>query len=92
MSTLLVKDEKKGAYKESFIDERFLKSSSIALNQATKEAMRLGKLSMLTLSMSIDAFVQKDLSYKDDIYGNIKDIETLNQNLLTYLVKVSSSP
>lgn len=89
VSTLLVKDKKK-TINYVYIDERFLKTPSIALAQADKETLRLGKLSMETLSLSIKGFLEKTTNYQNEIIEKIKNIEELNQNLLGYLVKVAS--
>lgn len=87
---LLIKDKKKETV-TSFIDDRFLKTPAIALAQAGKETLRLGKLSMDTLSLSIEAFKNKNADAEIQINENIKNLEELNQALLTYLVKVSAT-
>lgn len=89
VSSLVVKD-KKVAVKSTYIDERFLKTPIIALAQANKEALRLGKMSMETLNLAIESFLVKDVEHFNDINENVKTIEVLNQELLTYLVKVSA--
>ena len=89
LAQLIIKD-KNQEHKASIIDERFLKTPSIALSQASKETFRLGKLSMDTLSLAITSFLEKKLDYEEQIEKNTKEIEILNQELLTYLVKISS--
>lgn len=89
IATYLIKD-KKEAPKTSFIDDRFLMTPSVALGQAAKETLRLGKYSMDTLCLSIDAFLNKNYEINDKIQSNIKNVEHLNAELLSYLVKVSS--
>ena len=89
ISTFIIKDKKK-EIKSTYIDERFLKTPIVALSQANKETLRLGKLSMETLSLSIDSFLQKNVDNVPIIEENIKTIDALNQELLTYLVKVSA--
>ncbi len=90
LAQVVIKDKQDGTIKMSIIDERFLKTPSIALSQARKETLRLGKLSMDTLSLSITSFLEKNTEHFDTIEKNIKEIEYLNENLLTYLVKISS--
>ena len=87
---LLIKDKKKETV-TSFIDDRFLKTPAIALAQAGKETLRLGKLSMDTLSLSIEAFKNKNADAESQITENVNNLEELNQALLTYLVKVSAT-
>ena len=90
ISQLVIRDKKKETI-TSFIDDRFLKTPAVALSQAGKETIRLGKLSMDTLALSIDAFMNKNIDADEQIQANIKDLEELNQALLSYFVKVSSS-
>lgn len=87
---LLIKDKKKEIV-TSFIDDRFLKTPAVALAQAGKETLRLGKLSMDTLSLSIEAFKNKNADAESQITENVNNLEELNQALLTYLVKVSAT-
>ena len=89
VATYVIKD-KKEATKTTFIDDRFLKTPSIALAQAAKETLRLGTISMNTLYLSIDAFLTKNYDLNDDVQKNIADIEQLNSELLSYLVRVSA--
>ena len=81
IAEFLIKDKEK-AINYIYIDERFLNTPSIALVQAGKETLRLGKLSMETLALSIKGFLEKTNNYQDDIINQIKNIEELNQNLL----------
>ena len=90
MAELLIKDKKKEIV-TSFIDDRFLKTPAVALAQAGKETLRLGKLSMDTLSLSIEAFKNKNADAESQITENVNNLEELNQALLTYLVKVSAT-
>ena len=87
---LLIKDKKKEVV-TSFIDDRFLKTPAVALAQASKETLRLGRLSMDTLSLAIQAFKNKNEDAEIQIKENVKNLEELNQALLTYLVKVAST-
>ena len=90
VSKLLIKDKKKESV-TSFIDDRFLKTPAVALAQAGKETLRLGKLSMETLSLAIEAFKNKNEDAEAKIKENVSNLEELNQALLTYLVKVAST-
>lgn len=89
VSQLLVRDKKKDR-KTTFIDDRFLKTPSVALAQAGKETLRLGQISMQTLSLSIDAFLTKSLDSEEEINKNIADLEEMNRELLSYLVKIAA--
>ena len=89
ISQLLVRDKKK-EIKTSFIDDRLLKTPSVALAQAGKETLRIGQISMQTLSLSINAFLNKSLDEEEQIKDNIADLEEMNRELLSYLVKIAA--
>jgi phosphate:Na+ symporter len=89
-SKLIVRDKKKPAV-ATFIDDRFLNAPSVALAQAGKETLRLGKMSMDALALSIDSFLSKNYDNYEDVKKEISVIEELNQHLLSYLIKVASS-
>ena len=89
VAQLLVKDKKK-EIKTSFIDDRLLKTPSVALAQAGKETLRIGQISMQTLSLSINAFLNKSLDEEEQIKDNIADLEEMNRELLSYLVKIAA--
>ena len=75
----------------TFIDERFLKTPSIALFQTSKEAMVLGQSCMDVLNISIDAFLNKDAGKSEVIYHKISEIEKINNEIIDYLLKISSN-
>ena len=75
----------------TFIDERFLKTPSIALFQTSKEAMVLGQSCMDVLNISIDAFLNKDAGKSETIYHKILEIEKINNEIIDYLLKISSN-
>ena len=89
-SQLIIRDKKKPAV-ATFIDDRFLNAPSIALAQAGKETLRLGKMSIDALALSIDSFLDKNYDNYEDVKKEIGFIEELNQHLLSYLIKVASS-
>jgi phosphate:Na+ symporter len=59
IAQLLIKDKKKETI-TTFIDDRFLKTPAVALTQAGLETMRLGKMSLDALSLSVKAFLTKN--------------------------------
>ena len=88
ISNIIIKDKKKTH--PAYIDDRFLKSAIIAIDQATKEAFRFGKFAMDTLSLSIDLFIEKNEDRLKEVQANIDELDSISQNLLTYLIKVSA--
>ena len=85
----IMPDKKKEA-KSSFIDDRFLETPAIAVSQVSKELTRFGELCMNTLDKSITAFLNKDVEKDEEIAEDLKVIEEINQDILEYLVKISS--
>ena len=89
ISELVIKDKKVQLY-ETMIDDRFLNTPAIAVLQASKEVVRMGALAMETLNLSIEGFINHDLSTKEEVLHKFKIIDAMNTDILAYLVKVSS--
>ena len=83
--------DKKETLQESLIDERFLSTPTVALSQAAKEVARMGRLSIETLNMGIDAFVAYDVEKTPEIQDKVDMITKINENIVSYLVKISSN-
>lgn len=91
LATKIIPDKKEEA-QETFIDERFLSTPSVALAQVTKEVARMGRLSMEALNMSVDAFLAYDEEKTPEIQDMISMITKVNENIVSYLVKISTHP
>lgn len=85
----IIPDKKEESH-VSFIDDRFLTTPSVALMQVSKEVARMGRLSMETLNESIDAFVAHNKEKTPEILEKIKLIDKINENIVAYLVKIST--
>ena len=83
--------DKKEEVHVTFIDERFLSTPTVALTQATKETARMGRLAIETLNQSIDAFIAHDTNQTPKIQDNIAKITKINENIVEYLVKISTT-
>ena len=83
--------DKKEKLKESLIDDRFLSTPSVALSQASKEVVRMGRLSIETLNLGIDAFIAHDIEKSPEIQDKVAMITKINENIVSYLVKISSN-
>ena len=90
LSQIIIKD-KKNEKVTTFIDDRFLHTPSIAIDQSTKEAFRLGELSMTALKNGFDMFIARDYERRHKLREDIQHIQSLNEELLSYLVKISST-
>lgn len=89
IATKLIPDKKEEVH-ETFIDERFLSTPAVALSQATKEVARMGRLSMETLNLGVDAFLSYDIEKTPVIQDKITMINKINENIVEYLVKIST--
>ena len=90
ISEFVIKD-KKQEHASSFIDDRFLHTPSIAIEQATKESFRLGELSMKALQDGYEMFVTRDVEKRYKLREDMKYVHQLNEHLLQYMVKISST-
>ena len=82
--------DKKEDVQESYIDDRFLTTPSVAVMQVTKEVARMGRLAIETFNESVDAFVTHNKEKTPEIHEKIKLIDKINENIVAYLVKIST--
>ncbi len=80
--------EKIGA---TFIDERFLETPVIALGQVIKEVSRMANKAKENLEISMGAFRENDDQLVSKVYENEKIINALEEDITTYLVKLSKT-
>ena len=76
LSELIIKDKKEDK-KTTYLDERFIHTP-------------LGEFAMNTLDLAITKFVEKSILAEEEIKEKISDIEIVNREIITFLVKVSS--
>ncbi len=91
----LVRD-KKGASVEKKelvieLDERLLRSPSVALGHIYQETGRMFSYAMDTLTSSFEAFVGKDVSVKELVQAHNAELGKANRKMVEYLVKLSAS-
>lgn len=73
-----------------FIDKRFLESSQIGLNQASKEILRMAHNVKDSLEYSIDSFIEHDDKLIKKVYELEKLTNLLDKEITDYLVLVAS--
>ncbi len=71
-----------------YIDQRLLATPPIAINQAAKEVMRLGKMVYNEFEMSIDAFLTKNEASAYKVFDMEKKVNVLTKQILEFLVKL----
>ncbi len=75
---------------DELIDERFLKNTAIAYAQAIKYYHLIAKKALADLNLAIDAFVNRDLSKKEEIDNIQEEVLKMTRNLTTFIVKIQS--
>lgn len=74
-----------------FIDDRLLETPVIALGQLIKEVLRMANKAKQNVEIAIEAFKYNDDKLVDKVYKNEKIINILEQEITTYLVKLSKT-
>ncbi|NLO89765.1 MAG: Na/Pi cotransporter family protein [Clostridia bacterium] len=72
-----------------YLDERVLTSPSIALSLATKEIIRMGKISFDNLEKAVQSFVNKDYNLIKQIKDMEEVIDELEKEITFYLAKTA---
>lgn len=89
ISEVLIPNKKEDV-KTTYLDERLINTPSLAISQAVKETVRLGSISMETLDNSITMFLSRKLDMEEKIREKISDIEIVNREIVSFLVKTSA--
>lgn len=89
LSKLMIKDKKEDV-KNNYLDERFLHTPAIAISQAIKETTALGEKAMAILDLAVTNLLEQSVDEEGVIREGISDIEIINQEIVAYLVKISS--
>ena len=79
-------DEKQGP---KYIDDRLLETPVIAAGQVAKETLRMANKAKKGLTLAIEAFEKNDEKLIQKVYDNEEIINSLNEAITTYLVKLS---
>ena len=83
-------DEEKTDYKFAFIDERILKTPSIALMMLRKELVAMAHLSKQNFDIAFDCITQLNFDKQKEFEEREKKIDFLNKKLTKYAVKIST--
>lgn len=93
VATKLIRPRKKGekgAADTVLLDERFLSTPSVAVEQANKAATRMAGLAMDSLRTAFEGFIAGDESAKervDEFNGRVSEME---RAIVAYLIKISA--
>ena len=95
MSELIVKEKKQAQEKEpwelAYMDKRFLATPAVALGQLKKETFRMADMSMYSLQIAFNAFIERDVDSLDKVYELNETIFKISEQISNYLVRVSAS-
>lgn len=80
----------KAKYKLAFIEDRILKTPSIAIDQLLKETKRLAELSRRILRTSVEAFLDADTSKDGSVREAMEEISFIVGEINKFLVKVNA--
>ena len=75
--------------KLKYVDDRLLKSPTIALMQVKKEVEHMANLAKLNLEKSLEGITTGNEKLGDEIYDREKDINFTNNAVTKYLIKLS---
>ncbi len=93
VATKLIRPRKKGEKEAAdtvLLDERFLSTPSVAVEQANKAATVMAGRAMESLKIAFDGFVTEDETAKekvDELNGRVSEME---RAIVAYLIKISS--
>ena len=80
----------KAKYKLAFIEDRILKTPSIAIDQLLKETKRLAELSRRILRTSVEAFLDAEASKDGSVREAMDEISFIVGEINKFLVKVNA--
>lgn len=95
LADVLVREKKTAPeeQKEIFteLDERLLRSPSVALGHIYQETGKMFSYAMDTLTISFKAFAGKDVTAKQTVNDHNAELGRANRKMVEYLVKISAS-
>lgn len=89
VNKLIPGDDEEDKPGPKYIDDRLLETPVIAAGQVIKETIRMANKSKKSLELAIEAFDKDDEKLVAKVYENEQVINTLNEEITTYLVKLS---
>ncbi len=75
-----------------YLDSRIIETPSIAVGQACREVLRMGKIVNNNLIVSKDAFFRVDEDLTQIVFREEKNINRMEKEITQYLVELSNAP
>jgi phosphate:Na+ symporter len=88
--TNIVKDKQEKLEELSYIDERFLQTPAVAIEQALKELYDMASLAKENLDRSFASLINEDMSESKEIADAEYRIDFLTNKLTSFFIKISS--
>jgi phosphate:Na+ symporter len=73
-----------------YLDERILENPAVAVGQAVKETVRMGRLALDNMNKAMEAFFNEDEKLMGEVFEREKSINNLEREITKYLVKLSN--
>ena len=85
-----IKDKEKALEEVSFIDERFLQTPSVAIEQALKEMYSMANLAKENIDRAFNSLINEDMSESKEIADTEYRINYLTNTLISFFIKIST--
>ena len=93
LAELIIRDDPNAEEDDSkvpILDERFLKTPSVAIEQCRNVAIKMAKLTRKTINQSLDVLTSFDQKLSADVVENENTIDIYEDKIGSYLLKISS--
>ena len=92
LATIIIKDKEEENEGPSlvFVDERLLPTPSVAVHQVRKELGLMYSKAMNIFNVSLDGFLNKDVSVRAEVDKVNEELEITNKLVIEYIVKLTS--
>lgn len=93
LACIIVPEKNKPVEEEDnteILDDRLLKTPAIAVGQARREIVKMGKLAFTNYKRSLDMLLSCDVAQKNEFAETELQINGLNKYITSFLVKLSS--
>ena len=93
IATKLIRDKKGGAPAGDMLllDDRFITTPSVAVNQANKAAARMADIAMESLHTAFAGFIAGDEGAKEKVDELNTRVADMEKRIVSYLIKISAS-
>lgn len=92
ISTKLIREKSGSAavQEQAYLDDRLIKSPSVALNQANKAASHMADLAMQSLQVAFEGFVAGNEGAKEEVEKINQRVSEMERAIVAYLIKISA--